>query len=149
MRTCAQAEESIVRHVMTEDPQAEEVREALETLLDVLLATLGGLGPRPTDGLTIRRQAVSHSTLWALGTVHMLEGPDQEPVWVELAFDPTRDAITSGQLLFGIRDSELAGIRRSKLEDQLLGFPDETKSTVPWRHAFTRDPSGWKRIERE
>jgi hypothetical protein len=78
----------------------------------------------------------------------MLDEPDQEPVWVEFTFDAARDAITSGQVLFGIRDSELAGIRRSKLENRLLGFPHETKSAVPWRHAFTRDASGWQLIER-
>jgi hypothetical protein len=61
----------------------------------------------------------------------MLDEPDQEPVWVEFTFDAARDAITSGQVLFGIRDSELAGIRRSKLENRLLGFPHETKSAVP------------------
>ena len=86
---------------------------------------------------------MSPSALWALGTAFMLDGIDHEPVWVELTFDAVRDSITSGQVLFGIRDSELSGMRRSKLENQLLGFPHETKSTVPWRHAFTRDSSGW------
>lgn len=147
MKSCAQAEQSLLGQVRTGDPHAEEVREALESLLDGLLATLGGLGPRPTDGLTIRRQEISRSALWALGTAYMLDGADHEPVWVEFTFDPARDAIASAQVLFGIRDTELAGVRRSKLEDLLLGYPHETKSTVPWREAFTRDASGWKRME--
>ena len=40
MRTCAQAEEALLGQVRTGDPQAEDVREALESLLDELLATL-------------------------------------------------------------------------------------------------------------
>ena len=149
MRTCAQAEESVLRQVITEDPQEEEIREALESLLDGLLATLGHPGPGSTDGLAISRQGVSRSSLWALGTAFMFGQPDQEPVWIELTYDPAGHAMTAGQVLLGIRDSALLGIRRSKLETKLLGFPHETKGTVPWRHAFTREPSGWRPFEWE
>ena len=149
MKTCAQAEESVLRQVIAEDPQEEDVREALDSLLNSLLATLGHLGPGTTDGLDISRQVVSRSSLWALGTAFMFSQPDKEPVWIELAFAPAGHAMTAGQVLFGIRHSALLGIRRSKLETKLLGFPHETKGTVPWRHVFTRDPSGWRPFEWE
>ena len=144
------AERALLRNVGSEGTSLDAVEGTLERLLDTLLSTVGDVD-WTTDGLTLRREEVSPSAFWALGSVWMLRGPAEqytEPVWIECAFNAARDAIISGRVDFGILDSALRGGRRSKLENQLLAYPHETKMSVPWLHSFHRDAAGWMRREK-
>ena len=141
-----EAEGVLLRELSGGGPLTEDARIALERLLDELLGSLAGLGPRPTDGLILRRDAVHASGFWAVGKAYMLTTPSEEPVWIEFQFNSARDGIVSGRCLFGIRDEAL-NCPRDKLDNKLLAFAPEAVDVIPWRHEFVRNAEGWTRVE--
>jgi hypothetical protein len=140
-----EAEATLLQAVPSEGSLPDEVCEALGRLLDELLWSLDPSGAPATDGLILRREAAYPSGFWALGNVYMLP-PSEEPLWAEFAFSPSRDSIVSARILFGVRDDELKGMRRTKLADKLFGYPLEVVTTVPWRYEFARRDFGWTRL---
>jgi hypothetical protein len=147
MRGFEAIEQALLREVGADGPLSEAVRKSLEALLDELLHTLPVLDVPVTDGLIIRRDEVRSLGFWALCKVYLLEAPNVEPAWCELEFRPGRVHIASGRVLFGIDEARVPqGVRRSKLENQLLAFPHDALDSVPWRLEFKREASGWTRV---
>jgi hypothetical protein len=147
MTTLAVAEQTLLRLVPGEGPLPDEVCERLERLLNELLWSLDSPEVPTTDGLILRREAAHSLGFWVLGKVYVLGAPhDEEPLWAEFAFTPARDGVVSGRILFAIRDEELGGVRRTRLDDTLLAYPSEVVATVPWRYQFARSVSGWTKV---